>query len=77
MFRIIFEMSRLNPEQFSIMALAQIIAEEVGYNGGGNFDMSKPDGQYSKPSSKYGLYIKNFLTILNILSIKQVQEFYL
>jgi GDP-L-fucose synthase len=40
-----------NPEQFSIMALAQIIAEEVGYNGGGNFDMSKPDGQYAKPSS--------------------------
>lgn len=40
-----------NPEQISIMALAQMIAEEVGYEGGGNFDISKPDGQYEKPSS--------------------------
>ena len=40
-----------NTEQISIMALAQIIAEEVGYKGGSNFDRSKPDGQYEKPSS--------------------------
>lgn len=40
-----------NPEQVSIMDLAQMIAEEVGYEGGGNFDRSKPDGQYQKPSS--------------------------
>ena len=40
-----------NPEQISIMALARMIAEEVGYEGGGNFDRSKPDGQYQKPSS--------------------------
>ena len=40
-----------NPEQISIMALAHMIAEEIGYEGGGNFDRSKPDGQYQKPSS--------------------------
>lgn len=40
-----------NPEPISIMALAHMIAEEVGYEGGGNFDRSKPDGQYQKPSS--------------------------
>lgn len=40
-----------NPEQVSIMSLAHMIAEEVGYEGGGNFDRSKPDGQYQKPSS--------------------------
>jgi len=40
-----------NPEQISIMALAHMIAEEIGYNGGGNFDTTKPDGQYEKPSS--------------------------
>lgn len=40
-----------NTEQISIMALAQMIAEEVGYKGGNNFDRSKPDGQYEKPSS--------------------------
>ncbi len=40
-----------NPKQISIMALAHMIAEEVGYEGGGNFDRSKPDGQYQKPSS--------------------------
>jgi GDP-L-fucose synthase len=40
-----------NPEQISIMALAHMIAEEIGYDGGGNFDRSKPDGQYQKPSS--------------------------
>ena len=40
-----------NPEQISIMALAHMIAEEVGYEGGVNFDRSKPDGQYQKPSS--------------------------
>lgn len=40
-----------NPEQVSIMTLAQMIAEEVGYEGGGNFDETKPDGQYKKPSS--------------------------
>lgn len=40
-----------NPEQISIMALAHMIAEEVGYEGGGNFDRSKPDGQHQKPSS--------------------------
>jgi GDP-L-fucose synthase len=40
-----------NPEQVSIEHLARIIAEEVGYEGGVNFDRSKPDGQYQKPSS--------------------------
>jgi GDP-L-fucose synthase len=40
-----------NPEQISIMALAHMIAEEIGYEGGGNFDRSKPDGQYQKPTS--------------------------
>ena len=40
-----------NTVQISIMALAQMIAEEVGYKGGSNFDMSKPDGQHQKPSS--------------------------
>jgi GDP-L-fucose synthase len=40
-----------NPEQVSIETLACMIAEEVGYEGGGNFDRSKPDGQFEKPSS--------------------------
>ena len=40
-----------NPEQVSIETLAYMIAEEVGYEGGGNFDRSKPDGQFEKPSS--------------------------
>jgi GDP-L-fucose synthase len=40
-----------NPEQVSIVALAFMIAEEIGYEGGGNFDRSKPDGQFEKPSS--------------------------
>ena len=40
-----------NPEQVSIKNLAQMIGEEVGYEGGGNFDTSKPDGQFEKPSS--------------------------
>lgn len=39
-----------NPEQVSIMDLAYIIAEEIGYDGDRNFDSSKPDGQYQKPS---------------------------
>jgi GDP-L-fucose synthase len=40
-----------NPEQVSIETLAYMIAEEVGYKGGGKFDRSKPDGQQQKPSS--------------------------
>jgi len=40
-----------NPNQVSIMDLAQTIAEEVGYEGDVKFDTSKPDGQYQKPSS--------------------------
>jgi GDP-L-fucose synthase len=40
-----------NPEQISIMTLAHAIAEEIGYDGKINFDSSKPDGQYQKPSS--------------------------
>ena len=40
-----------NTEKISIMALALMIAEEIGYDGGVNFDRSKPDGQYEKPSS--------------------------
>jgi GDP-L-fucose synthase len=40
-----------NPEQVSIETLAYMIAEEVGYKGGGKFDQSKPDGQQQKPSS--------------------------
>ena len=44
-----------NPEQISIMSLVHMIAEEVGYEGGGNFDRSMPDGQYEKPSSNVKL----------------------
>ena len=40
-----------NPKQVSIETLACMIAEEVGYEGVGRFDRSKPDGQYEKPSS--------------------------
>jgi len=40
-----------NPEQVSIKKLAQMIAEEIGFEGGGNFDTTKPDGQFEKPSS--------------------------
>ena len=40
-----------NPEQISIEKLAYMIAEEIGYEGGGKFDKSKPDGQHQKPSS--------------------------
>jgi GDP-L-fucose synthase len=40
-----------NPEQVSIWELAQIISEEVGYNGVYGFDKSMPDGQLKKPSS--------------------------
>jgi len=40
-----------NPEQTSIRELAQMIAEEIGYEGGVKFDNTKPDGQYEKPSS--------------------------
>jgi GDP-L-fucose synthase len=28
-----------------------MIADEIGYDGDRNFDRSKPDGQYEKPSS--------------------------
>lgn len=40
-----------NPAQISIMSLAHMIAEGIGYEGNVNFDRSKPDGQYQKPSS--------------------------
>ena len=40
-----------NPEQISIMSLARMIAEEIEYDGVRNFDASKSDGQYQKPSS--------------------------
>ena len=40
-----------NPEQISIMSLSRMISEEIGYEGDINFDRSKPDGQYQKPSS--------------------------
>jgi GDP-L-fucose synthase len=40
-----------NSDQISIAELAHMIAEEIGYDGGGNFDMTKPDGQFEKPSS--------------------------
>lgn len=40
-----------NPAQISIMSLARMIAEEIGYEGGGNFNRSNPDGQQQKPSS--------------------------
>ena len=40
-----------NPERISIVELAQMIAEEIGYDGDCNFDKSKPDGQHEKPSS--------------------------
>lgn len=40
-----------NPEQVSIEQLAYMISSEIGYEGGVNFDKSKPDGQHEKPSS--------------------------
>ena len=40
-----------NPEQITIEDLAHMISKEIGYNGRVNFDKSKPDGQYEKPSS--------------------------
>lgn len=40
-----------NTEQISISSLAQMIADEVGYKGVCNFNKSKPDGQFQKPSS--------------------------
>jgi len=40
-----------NTEQISIINLAKMIADEIGYKGGSNFDISKPDGQHKKPSS--------------------------
>ncbi len=40
-----------NPAQISIMDLAYMISEEIGYEGDINFNSSKPDGQYQKPSS--------------------------
>lgn len=40
-----------NTEQISIEKLALMIAQEIGYTGIVNFDKSKPDGQFQKPSS--------------------------
>jgi len=40
-----------NTEQVSIKKLALIIAEEIGFEGGINFDTTKPNGQFEKPSS--------------------------
>lgn len=40
-----------NPEQVSIRYLAELVAEEVGYTKNINFNLSKPEGQYQKPSS--------------------------
>lgn len=40
-----------NSEQVSIEQLSCMIAEEIDYEGRVNFDKSKPDGQYEKPSS--------------------------
>ena len=40
-----------NPEQVSIKNLALMIAEEIEFEGGINFDTTKPDGQFEKPSS--------------------------
>jgi GDP-L-fucose synthase len=40
-----------NTEQISIEKLAHMIAHEIGYTGIINFDKSKPDGQFQKPSS--------------------------
>lgn len=40
-----------NSEQVSIESLAYMIAEEIDFRGDVNFDRSKPDGQYEKPSS--------------------------
>ncbi len=40
-----------NTEQISIEKLALMIAHEIGYTGIVNFDKSKPDGQFQKPSS--------------------------
>jgi GDP-L-fucose synthase len=40
-----------NPEHVSIETLVCTIADMIGYEGDVNFDSSKPDGQYQKPSS--------------------------
>jgi GDP-L-fucose synthase len=44
-----------NTEQVSIRQLAGIIAEEIGYTGELQFNITKPDGQYEKPSSNQSL----------------------
>lgn len=44
-----------NTEQISIEKLAFMIADEIGYTGIVNFDKSKPDGQFQKPSSNMKL----------------------
>lgn len=44
-----------NQEQVSISDLAQIISDEIGYEGKIIFDSSKPDGQMQKPSSNQKL----------------------
>lgn len=40
-----------NTEQVSIRELSKIISEIVGFNGKIIFDITKPEGQYKKPSS--------------------------
>lgn len=40
-----------NPESVSIKKLAEMIAEEIGFQGVIDFDKSKPNGQLMKPSS--------------------------
>jgi len=40
-----------NPEQVSIRALSELIAEEIQFEGKIIFNTEKPDGQYKKPSS--------------------------
>jgi GDP-L-fucose synthase len=44
-----------NTDQISIESLARMIGEEIGFEGNINFDISKPDGQYKKPSSNQKL----------------------
>ena len=44
-----------NTEQVSIRQLAVIIADEIGYTGELQFNITKPDGQYEKPSSNQSL----------------------
>ena len=44
-----------NPDCVSIEQLSLLIGEEIGFEGHIKFDVSKPDGQYEKPTSNQRL----------------------